>query len=169
MVSQMQQRLLLSLSNRPATLLNAATAASEATKRSCNALGDCNSCFRGHRTLLQRFRMLQLLLLRGHRAFLQRSRTLQLLLLQLQNTQATLPKAATAASEATGRLQRSGTLQLLLITANNPLGGTERSCNTPTRCTSCLWHHLFMLMLEAQGGCCNAPRCCSERSWALVP
>ena len=46
----------------PATLPDAAAAASRATQRSCNAPRRCNCCFQGHATLQQGPRTLQLLL-----------------------------------------------------------------------------------------------------------
>ena len=42
-----------------ATLPDAATAASRATQRCCNALRRCNFCFQGHATLQQRSWALQ--------------------------------------------------------------------------------------------------------------
>ena len=82
------QRLLPEPICAPATLLDAATAASRATHRSCNAPGRCNCCFQGHAALQQR------------------SQTLQLLLRGPRNTAATFPNAATAASRAAQRSER---------------------------------------------------------------
>ena len=90
------QLLLPEQQNAPVTLLDAATAASGATERSCDASGRCNCCCRSNRTLLQRFQ------------------TLQLLLPEPQDAPATLPFAATAAA-----------------------GATERSCNASGRCNCC--------------------------------
>ena len=78
--SQTLQLLLPGPRNAAATLPDAATAASKAAERSCNAPRRCNCCFRGHATLLQR------------------SQTLQLLLLGPCNAPALLLDAATAAS-----------------------------------------------------------------------
>ena len=67
-----------------ATLLDAVSAASGATQRSCNAPSRCNCYFLAPATLLQPSWTLQLLLLGccfwGHAALLQDSWTLQLLL-----------------------------------------------------------------------------------------
>ena len=54
--------LLPAICNAPATLMDAATAASWPLQRSCNAPGRCNCCFLASATLLQRSRTLQLLL-----------------------------------------------------------------------------------------------------------
>ena len=53
----------------PATHPDAATAASGATQRSCNASRRCNCCFWAHATLLQCFRSLQLSAGATQRAF----------------------------------------------------------------------------------------------------
>ena len=74
------QLLPLGTRNAPANLLDAATAASGATQRCCNASGRCNCCFWGHAALLQR------------------SWTLQLLLLGPRNAPPALPEAVAAAS-----------------------------------------------------------------------
>ena len=79
------QRLPLGYCNAPAARQDAATAASVATLRSCNAPRRCNWCFWAHATRLQRSWALQLLL-RGPR-----------------NAPATLPEDATASSGATQR------------------------------------------------------------------
>ena len=128
----------------PATLPDAATAASWSLQRSCNAPGCCNCCFLATATLLQR------------------SRTLQLLLPGHCNAPATLPDTATAASWPLQRscnaprccnccflatatlLQRSQTLQLLLpghcnALATLPDDPAKQRClaTAPGRCNCC--------------------------------
>ena len=119
--------------NVPATLLDAATAASGSTQRSCNATrlqgagnaaasgatqrccnasGRCNCCFQGHATLLQR------------------SWTLQLLLPGPRKAPPTLLDVATASSRAT---QGS-------CTASRP---TQGSCNAPRHHVSNYAHSCY--------------------------
>ena len=162
------QLLLHGLCNAPATLLDAATAASWPLPRSCNAPGRCNCCFRASATLLQR------------------SRTLQLLLPGLCNAPATLPDTATAASwplqrscNAPGRcnccfpglscrhcnccfmwrlsatlLQRSQTLQLLLLGL----------CNAPATLLDAATAASWSLQRS-----CNAPRTLQRNAPATLP
>ena len=87
----------------------------------CNASGRCNCCFRSHRTLLQRFR------------------TLQLLLPEQQNAPVTLLDAATAAPE------RQNAPATLPDAATATAGATERSCNASGRCNCCCRSHRMLL------------------------
>ena len=194
--SQTLQVLILGPRSSPATLPDAATAASRATHRSSNAHGRCSCSFQGHAALQQRSQALQLLLagprnapatlpdattadsgatqlsrnapgrcnccFQGHDGLQQCSWTLQLRLPGPRRAPASLPCAATAASEGMqqscstlGRcnccsqghatlLQRCWMLQLP-DAATAASWAAQRSCNAPERCDCCFQGHATLL------------------------